>query len=170
MLTGLSSLSSRNLGHRESNSVGFSGEKSEFNNPVNPTTEKALACVGPSILSIILGGAAYFAAHNLVEIAGKKLSHVKSLWIGAGVAALSALMTIPGAIYNANVRASMRKEQYNPFEAEKKAETALQRQLLKQARKDPDDLKALSEKANIAMTLGIAKQGNGIAFISPNSQ
>lgn len=165
MVSGLSNLTFRAASQEirsngREKSVGFSAEKSEYHNPVNPTIEKAVACTGPVILSGLIGIGAFIGSKHVKVDAVKNNPKI----IGGVAALITAILTIPGAIYNANVRARMKKEQYNPFEAEKKAETVLQRQLLEQAKGNPDDL---SSNADIALKLGIAKNGGG-AVIFPS--
>lgn len=158
-------LNTQQISSKKENKVGFSSKdagKTEYKNPVNPTTEKALACIAPTALSVVLGAVVGYAANKLIPAVGKK----SAIAVGVVVAVISGLMSIPGAVYKANVNASMKKEQYDPFEAGKKAETALQRQLLEIAKDNPD---ALSKNADIALKLGLAKNGNGMAIVTPNA-
>lgn len=150
----------RNRENQKEKSVKFAANNSEYNNPVNKNTEMIVACSGPAILSLALGTGAGLMAKFMTTKVGNKMA----LGIGAVVTGVSALLTIPGAIYSANVNASMKKEHYNVFEGERKAATNIAREI-HQETKDPDKLKSNIDNYFKFRT---AEKGNGIGIISSN--
>lgn len=175
MVAGLSNVSfnSQAVQMNKSNKrVGFSSD-SEYHNPVSKNTEMALACTGPIVLSAVVGALFGFGkkiietckdkAPEVAEKVEKAAKETKFSWKAAGIAGgLTALITIPAAIYNARVNSSMKKEHYNAFEGERKAATTIARGINSEA-KDPENL---DNAVNHYAKFNTAQKGNSVGFIN----
>lgn len=161
-ITGISRMAAQPLSPRTNRkAVGFSSQQQdEYSNPVSIRTEKMLSLIGPTALSLVVGTVAGFATKSLT-----KAKTATAVTVGALATAVTALATIPGAVYAAKNRATMRNEQWNVYGAERKAATNIARGIHQEA-KDPD---MLSQAIDHQLKFKTSENGNGMAFITTNS-
>lgn len=147
-----------------SSSVYFRGEKSskktEYENPVSRSTERNLAILnataGSAIAGAIVGGLTTFVTKG------------KNIPILAGLAAggLTAIITLPPAIYNRKVSAFVKSKEMDVFSRDRN----LKAELTEEVDKEVQDPKvSLDKKLDDNLKLQMANRGNalGVANITP---
>lgn len=142
--------------------VAFSGNDNNqsYENPISRNTEKSLAVLGATALSLAAGAGAGFIAKYAKQ--ARKFS-----WPIAAVAAIiTGVLTIPSKLYNANVSSFTREKGMDVFSREKSAETGITENIdsgIKQGEESLDD------SINKYLKYKTGQNGNGMVIINPNT-
>ncbi|MEI7474982.1 MAG: hypothetical protein WCK67_09415 [bacterium] len=149
----------------KSDAVSFKGdkeqEKTKYENPVNRKWEMGLAAYGAIALSVVLGAGAAFVTHKGLglPVFADKVKN-KGLWTAvAGVATtvVTGLLSIPGAMYNANVTGFVKQKEMDVFSRDRSFQTNVMEKLDKQV-KDPEA--DLDKSLTSYMKLQMGKNGS----------
>lgn len=138
-------------------SVRFTSNNTNYENPVNKGWEYFSAVTGPAIFSVAAGAVAGLLAK---KEGAKGLLNYKTGGIVAGIAAL---LTIPVAIYQRSVSAFAKTKEMDVFAREKSAETSLTEQIDQKAR---DEDVPLDDAINSYTKFEIGKNGRAMGIVN----
>jgi len=105
-----------NTALKNSNSANFKGEKKETNgeyyNPVDVKTERNLAILTSTGISVVIGA---IGTGIVSTLASKKVFSRVPLLAGAAIAAVTLGLTLPLKLYNTKVGATVKEKQMDIF-------------------------------------------------------
>jgi hypothetical protein len=147
--------SKKNLSESKRQNISFEGDKPQYENPVSRKMEKFLAAMGTLAFSVIPGAIATFLTYEFKQ--NKKLAAIA----GLTTTAITALLTMPGALYNANVQAFAKEKEADVFSRTKSVETKLSEGIDQNI---TNNTKSFEENINdyVRFTIGHNGRGSGL--------
>lgn len=141
--------------------LAFKGDdkKSKYENPINRKMEIGLAAWGALALSLASGLGLALLSHNLMGSISKQMPNKKMIAMGVGAVTtlITGALSLPGAMYNANVTGFAKEKEMNVFSREKSFQTNVMEKLDKQV-KDPEA--DLDTSLNSYLKLNMGRKGN----------
>lgn len=145
------------------NAQSFKANKNGYENPIDRKTEKGLSVLQSVGTSVLLGATAGGIATCVLPIAKNSKRYWASGAIGAGVAALTLLLTLPSKMYNAKVNAFAREKEMDVFSRDRELKANLTENVHDEVK---DDEVPLDQKLNHYTQLQMANKGQGILLKS----
>ncbi len=129
-----------------------------YENPIDRKKERNLAILSSvgANCAIGLGGAGIATCFFKEETSHK---YLKAGGIGAAIAAIGLLLTIPSKLYNTKINSFTKEKEMDVFSRDKEVQTNLLTELDKNVK---DEEIPLNEKINNYATLQMAKNGSGV--------
>ena len=136
--------------------VCFEGNsENSYENPINRGWEKTFA-VAKSLV-----GSSIFGLVGSAVALGLKAKTPVAIIAGLATAAVSAILTVPGAYYDASVNSFVKDKEMDVFSRVKSVETNLSEQIDNFAN-NPDH--SLDESINQYFKFNVGRKGNGVGF------
>ena len=146
------------ISFNQPNASFCSKKDSNYENPVNRTTEKGLAIWG-SIGGSALAGVTAAGIGSCFIKTGAKNRALKLSGIGAAVGILTMALTLPAKLYNTKLRAFAREKEMDVFSRDKELKSNILEEVDKEVKDEDVDL---DQKINHYTTVQMANNGQGI--------
>ena len=137
---------------RKANNVSFGRKSDEYENPISRSTERNLAIISASGISLVTG--------TIAGVIAKGVSSTKAALITGGLTAAATLaLTLPGSLYRAKVKAFTEEKEMDVFSRDRNVKTTLLEGMDKEAN---DDAVPFDKKLDDHLKLQTANRGNAV--------
>lgn len=133
-------------------------QNGEYENPINRKTERNLTVLQSSGVSVLAGITAGGIASCFMKEGAKHKLPI-SAGIGAAVAVLTAILTLPAKLYNAKVKAVVKEKEMEVFSRDRELKANILGEVDKEV-KDEDI--SLDQKINHYTSIQLANNGSGM--------
>lgn len=145
------------------NAQNFKAGKNGYENPINRKTEKGLSVLQSVGTSVVIGATAGGIATCVLPIAQNLKRYMASGAIGAAVAGVVLLLTLPSKLYNAKVNAFAREKEMDVFSRDRELKSNLMENVHDEVK---DEEVPLDQKLNHYTQLQMANKGQGVLIKS----
>lgn len=151
--------------------VSFGRKSDEYENPISRSTERNLAIISASGISLVAG--------TIAGVIAKGVSSTKAALITGGLTAAATLaLMLPGSLYRAKVKAFTEEKEMDVFSRDRNVKTTLLEDMDKEAnnkevpfdKKLDDHLKLQTANRGSAVMVQTSSSNNNISTSATNNQ